>query len=93
MATKNTSEIHDLTTVEIARIKAPLFARHREIVNKRGENYKSKTGSAPVFDADEIAAREHARHLLNGAAPESLSMPPSVIAECLRLDILEKGAL
>ena len=32
--------------------------------------------NAPVLDADEKAAREHARALLNGAAPPSLSSPP-----------------
>jgi hypothetical protein len=87
MSTKQTSnsEIHALTTAEIARQTAPLVARHREIVNKRGENYKSKPAPAPVFNDDEIAAREHARHLLNGSAPESLSLPPSVTEDRILL--------
>jgi hypothetical protein len=73
-------EIQALTTAEIARKQAMLSARYQEIVNERADDYRRavKTGPAPVFDADERASREHARHLLNGAAPDSLSLPPEI---------------
>jgi hypothetical protein len=74
---KNTETIHELTTAEISRQQAILAARHREILTERADDYrKAQKPSVPsVFDADELASREHARVLLNGAAPESLSMP------------------
>jgi hypothetical protein len=36
------------------------------------------SGDTPIVDADERAAREHAKGLLNGSAPESLSLPPEI---------------
>src|SRR5258706_2700293 len=80
-------EIRALTTAEIARKQGMLSARYQEIVSERAENYRSAqtSGPAPVFDADERAAVEHARHLLNGAAPESLSLPPEVTRDRILL--------
>src|SRR5450759_548052 len=77
MATKNTETIHELTIAEISRQQAILSARLQEIVSERADDYRRavKAGAPSVFDADELASREHARVLLNGAAPESLSMP------------------
>jgi hypothetical protein len=77
MATKNTKTIHELTTAAISRQQAVLAARLREIITERADDYRKaqKAGAPSVFDADELAARDHARVLLNGAAPESLSMP------------------
>jgi hypothetical protein len=71
MAMKSNSEttIHELTTAEIGRQAAVLAERDREITNG---------GPTPVIDADEQAAREHARSLLNGSAPESLSLAPEL---------------
>jgi hypothetical protein len=81
MSTKQTHhEIHELTTAEISWQKAILSARYQEILTERADDYRKalKSGPTPVADADEVAAREHARHLLNGAAPESLSIPPAI---------------
>jgi hypothetical protein len=83
MATKNTESVHALTVAEIARVDTPLAERERQIINKRAEIYSTalKNGSAvssPVIDDDEKAARQHAKHLLNGNAPDSLSLPPDL---------------
>ena len=83
MSSKNVETIRELTTAEIARLKAPILAEQREILNERAEICQRALkggGSAPtqVFDADERAAREHARHLLAGEAPESLTSPPEL---------------
>jgi hypothetical protein len=91
MMTKHTTtvdpEIHALTTAEIARRQATLAARLREIINDRADDYRKtvKAGPSPVFDADERAARDHARHLLNGAAPESLALPPELARDRILL--------
>ena len=76
MNTKN--QIHALTVSEINRQVAIHSARRRQIVEQRASIYAAaqKNGSAsdaPIIDADEKAAREHAKKLLNGAAPASLS--------------------
>ena len=76
MNTKN--QIHALTVSEINRQVAIHSARRRQIVEQRASIYAAaqKNGSAsdaPIIDADEKAAREHAKTLLNGAAPASLS--------------------
>jgi hypothetical protein len=80
MATKNTETIRELTTSEIARQVQPLIARRQEIVAGRAEDYKSRqrNAAAPIYDDDERASREHARSLLNGEAPETLSLPPEL---------------
>src|SRR3954451_20009604 len=77
---KNTDTIHDLTTAEIARQTAQLVARRQAIIDERAENYKRapKTPAAIPIDPDERAAREHAKYLMNGSAPESLSLPPEI---------------
>jgi hypothetical protein len=36
------------------------------------------SSESPAVDADERAAREHAKNLLNGSAPASLSLPPEI---------------
>jgi hypothetical protein len=82
MAMKNT-EIHELTTAEIARQTAPLNARYQEIVSERAANYRSALkngggGATPIIDPDERAAREHAKTLLNGSSPGSLLLPPEI---------------
>jgi hypothetical protein len=77
MATKNNETIHTLTVAEIARQCAAHSLRRVQIVNERAALYAHalKNGgasdSAPI-DADEQAAREHAKLLLNGASPASL---------------------
>ena len=81
MPTKNTETIHALTTAEIGRQVALHGARRAQIVEQRANLYAAalKNGGAtntPVVDADERAAREHAKALLNGAAPASLSSSP-----------------
>jgi hypothetical protein len=83
MSTKQTgnSEIHELTTVEIGRQTTILAARDVEITNELADRYKTSQrngGPTPIMDADEQAAREHARSLLNGSAPESLSLAPEL---------------
>src|SRR5258705_11994557 len=80
-------EIRALTTAEIARKQGMLSARYQEIVSERAENYRSAqtSGPAPVFDADERAEVENARHLLNGAATESLSLPTEVTRDRIQL--------
>jgi hypothetical protein len=82
MSTKqNSDEIHELTTAEIGRQVTVLAERDRQITNELADRYKNalKNGGAiPVVDADEQAAREHARSLLNGSAPESLSLAPEL---------------
>jgi hypothetical protein len=80
MSTKNIeTAIHDLTTAEIARQTAPLAARLQEIISERAANYRnSPTVAAAIVDPDERAAREHAKHLLNGSAPGSLLLPPEI---------------
>src|SRR5258708_841936 len=83
MATKPTETILEMTTAEIGRQAAVHSERRRQIVNERAKNYASaqKNGGwhdTPVVDADERAAREHAKSLLNGSAPESLSLPPEI---------------
>jgi hypothetical protein len=84
MTNKHTdTEIHELTTAEIARQVRLLSARRREIVEERAAIYadalKNGGGSgSPMVDADERAAREHAKALLNGNAPASLFVPPEL---------------
>jgi hypothetical protein len=81
MATKNIDTIHDLTTAEIGRQVTVLAERDRQITNELADRYKNSQkngGPTPIIDADEQAAREHARSLLNGAAPESLSLAPEL---------------
>jgi hypothetical protein len=83
METKNTDTIHALTVAEIVRIDAPFAERELQIQNKRAEIYSTslKNGGAqstPIIDDDEKAALQHAKHLLNGNAPNSLSLPPDI---------------
>ena len=59
-------------------------------MNERAAMYASalKNGGwrdTPVVDADERAAREHAKSLLNGSAPESLSLPPEITRDRMLL--------
>jgi hypothetical protein len=82
MATK-IETIHALTTAEIARQVQMHSARRRAIVEERAAIYANaqKNGWAvesPIVDADERAAREIAKSLLNGSAPPSLSLPPPI---------------
>jgi hypothetical protein len=84
MATKNSETIHELTTAEINRQVKLHHDRYIQIRNERADLYSSalKNGGAapaPIIDDDETAARQHAKHLLNGAAPESLSSRESGI--------------
>jgi hypothetical protein len=89
MATKNT-EIHALTTAEIGRQVKIHSERSRQIINERAAMYASAlknggSGDTPIVDADERAAREHAKSLLNGSAPESLSLPPEITRDRMLL--------
>lgn len=75
------SEIHDLTAAEISRQLIALAERDQQITNELADRYRSALkngGPAPIIDADEQASREHARSLLNGSAPESLSAAPEL---------------
>lgn len=83
MKKADTTEIHELTRAVIAKQVTALNARRSQIVSQRASWYANavKQGfdsSTPMVDADERAAREHAKHLLNGNAPESLSLPPAI---------------
>lgn len=89
MATKNT-EIHALTTAEIGRQVKIHSDRSQQIKNERAAMYASAlknsySGDTPIVDADERAAREHAKSLLNGSAPESLSLPPEITRDRMLL--------
>jgi hypothetical protein len=75
MAAKNTDTIHELTSREIERQVAALSARRVQVVNERGaicsDNLKhGGASSETLVDADLLAAREHAKNLLNGHAAE-----------------------
>jgi hypothetical protein len=75
------SEIHDLTAAEISRQLIALAERDQQITNELADRYRSALkngGPAPIIDSDEQASREHARSLLNGSAPESLSAAPEL---------------
>ena len=90
MATKNTETIHALTTAEIGRQVKIHSDRNRQIINERAAMYASAlknggSGDTPIVDADERAAREHAKSLLNGSAPESLSLPPEITRDRMLL--------
>jgi hypothetical protein len=81
MATKHTTttaSLHELARAEIARQVQGLTARRDEITKERGRLYaamrKGGTVSAPL-DHNELAARNVAKKLLNGSAPEGL-VPP-----------------
>jgi hypothetical protein len=80
MTTKN--EIHALTAAEIDRQIRVHSERRQQIVAERERPCFSsalKNGTtndeAQIVDADERAAREHAKNLLNGAAPANLALP------------------
>src|SRR5439155_14282924 len=79
-----------LTCAEIDRQVRLHSERRRQIINERAAMYASAlkngtSGETPVVDADERAAREHAKGLLNGAAPESLSLPPEITRDRMLL--------
>jgi hypothetical protein len=79
MTAKNISEIRELTRAEISSRLTALAAHDVEITNELASRYKNAMkhgGAIPIIDSDEHAAREYARSLLNGAAPESLSLMP-----------------
>jgi len=85
MTAKNTaSEIHELTLAEINRQTLTLTTRRRAITEERAAIYAAQVKSGvsidatPALDADERAAREQAKTLLNGSAPASLSLPPEI---------------
>src|SRR5258706_12877758 len=87
---KNTSDIHALTTAEIGRQIGAHSERRRQIIAERAAMYASAlknggTVETPVIDDDEKAARLHAKHLLNGAAPESLSLLPEITRDRMLL--------
>jgi hypothetical protein len=83
MATKN-DQIHALTAAEIDRQIRIHSERRRQIVAERAAMFSNvlKNGTTndetPVVDADERAAREHAKNLLNGSAPASLALPAEI---------------
>ena len=72
-------EIRALTRSEIARQVAALNERRAQIVTLRADIYAARVKSAspaPTINPDEAAAREHAKNLLNGSAPDWLSNAP-----------------
>jgi hypothetical protein len=79
MKRSTTDDIHALTTAEIARQVGIHTERRRQIVNQRHSIYSTAlkngttAGESLPIDADEKAARAHAKLLLNGAAPAFLS--------------------
>jgi hypothetical protein len=78
MATKTTTTIHELARAEIARQVQALTQRRNEITSERARLYEAqrKSGSAAApLDPNELAARNVAKKLLNGSAPESLILP------------------
>jgi hypothetical protein len=102
----NFEEIHRQTEADIRRRKDALVERRAQIVAERAKSYASalKSGNVPTISADERAAREHAKNLLNGSAPDWLCAPPGVVnrdSELLReqmgidiaLEILSKDEL
>lgn len=96
MATKNTETIHELTTAEIGRQTKMYSELRKQVTIKRAAAYADalKNGGGAdtqVIDADERAAREHAKHLLNGFAPEALSLPPEITRD--RILLREERAL
>lgn len=87
---KRTNEIHAMTMAEIGRQGKSHRERHQQIEIERAALYADSlknggTADTPLIDADERAAREHAKHLLNGSAPESLSLPPEITRDRLLL--------
>jgi hypothetical protein len=89
-------DIHELTGQEIARQVAALSLRRQQIVSERASMYANAlksggaTDSAPIDD-DERAAREHAKVLLNGAAPAALSLFQPAITLDKRLYREQRG--
>ncbi|MGY8684562.1 hypothetical protein Q2941_43455 [Bradyrhizobium sp. UFLA05-153] len=92
MATKNT-DIHELTRAEIARQQAVLVDRRRDIVNERARLYADmrKSVAQPPIREDELAARSHAKRLLNGNAPSELDPPVSSFSIDQQLYIEQRG--
>jgi len=87
---KNTDTIHALTVAEINRQVKIHVERSQQIMNERAAMYASAlkngySGDTPVVDADERAAHEHAKSLLNGSAPDSLSLPPEITRDRMLL--------
>jgi hypothetical protein len=71
--------IHELTRAEIARQIGLHAARRREIVAERAEIYAAGAHVHPEsLSVDERAARAHAKLLLNGSAPASLTAPAGI---------------
>jgi hypothetical protein len=86
MMPNNSTDIHALTLAEVNRQIQVHSERRRQIVEERAAIFAStqKNGGAiesPIVDADERAAREHAKSLLNGSAPPSLSLPPEITSD------------
>jgi hypothetical protein len=85
MMKSQTTDLHTLTTAEIARQVSAFQERRLQIVNQRAALYSHSLknggggGDSSPIDADERAARAHAKHLLNGDAPPSLSASESEI--------------
>ena len=82
MTTKHT-EINALALAEVNRQIRLYSVRLQEIIAERRaiciSAQKSGINSeTPVVDADERAAREIARGLLNGSAPAFLALPPEI---------------
>jgi hypothetical protein len=82
------SEIHVLTVAEIDRQVRLHSERRRQIVNERAGLYahalkNNGSGAEAPIDADEYAAREIAKSLLNGSAPPSLLLPPEITRDKL----------
>jgi glutaredoxin len=83
MATKNTDDIHALTTAEINRQTREHSERVEQIKNQRAAMFATalKNGAVEtpvIFDDDEKAARLQAKGFLNGSAPASLLLPPEL---------------
>ena len=79
--TTNRNDVRELTRAEIRRQVAIHSARRRE--NHRGASGplpqpRAAMSASPAIGDDERAAREHAKSLLNGNAPELLSVPPAL---------------
>ena len=83
MATKHTDQIHELTSAEINRKIRAIHESYTQDREERAALYAhalktGNSGETPIIDADERAAREHAKTWLNGSAPASLDLPPEI---------------
>jgi hypothetical protein len=77
--TDSSTSLHELARSEIARQVQALGKRRAEIVKERAELYvafRKGVNTPSSLQPAEVAARQHAARLLNGATPKDLLPPP-----------------